>query len=223
VHVFKEIAMFVNPPAAARPGVATARRVALLVLAGSLALTSAACAKKQGGSASGDNGNGGIGGAPTAAPSGDPAGGGSGGASPGSGANGGTGNGSTGDNGGSGNNGGSGSRTSAPSGPSIVYFRLKQKPSCPAGTNLDPIAGKDAIVEWKVSGVDSADLAVDGPGIYDSYSGTTGSQDLPFGCEDWKAGQTATHTYLLTITDKNGKKVSKKITATAKVNDIAQV
>jgi hypothetical protein len=210
VHVFEEPAMSVNPsPASGR----LVKRAALLVLIGSLALTSAACGKKPGAGngGGGDDGSGGIGGAATAAPSGDAAGGSGGnGTSPNTGTNG---NG----NGGNNNNGGNGTRTSAPSGPSIVYFRLKQKPVCPSGTGADYVEGKDAIVEWKLSGVDKAELAVDGPGLYDSYTGTTGQQVLGFGCGDWQPGQTATHHYTLTITDDNGKKISKNLTATAKV------
>jgi hypothetical protein len=204
------------------------KRVSLVIVAGSLALSVAACGKKSdGGGSATDDGNGGIGGratasADTASPSNGAGGGGNSTADPNNGNNNGNGNGSNNNNNGN-NSGGNTTKSSAPPAASIVYFRLKSNPSCPSGTNKNYIEGKDAVVEWKISGADKAELAVDGPGLYDSYSGTTGSQTLGFGCGDWQPGQTAKHTYTLSITDKNGQKHSKTITATAKVNEITQV
>src|SRR5262245_5277759 len=45
-------------------------------------------------------------------------------------------------------------RTSASAGPTVVYFRVKQKPECPKGTNKYPVAAVPLVIEWQVKGTD---------------------------------------------------------------------
>jgi hypothetical protein len=54
-------------------------------------------------------------------------------------------------------------------------------------------------------------LAIDGPGIYDSYQGTSGAVDVPFACSH----QQLTHTYTLTTTGGSGPAATVKRTVTA--------
>jgi len=181
-------------------------RVAMLVAAGVLALAGAGCAKHDDakGGGSGDNGDSAfIGGAPSP--------------SAGTGSDNGTGSGSGTTNTGQNN----ASPSAAPKGPVISYFRIKQKPQCPQGTNVNPIPGVDLVVEWSVSGADKVTLAVDGPGIYDTY-GPKGSQSFSFGCGDGKPGDTVSHTYTL-VAEKDGEQAKKTLTASAKVYEIGQV
>lgn len=106
-------------------------------------------------------------------------------------------------------------------GPEIVYFRVQQQPSCPAGTNVNPIPGNPVVVEWKATNVDRVALSVDGPGIYaDSYA-PTGSETLNFPCEG-DEGDTQKHTYQLTVSNATGKQ-TRTITVSARVNGIAPV
>jgi hypothetical protein len=184
-------------------------RAVLLVAAGAIALAGAGCsphAKGKGG-AGGDNGDSAsIGGAPTASPTAPPAGNGAGSTA--------TTN--------TGSDSGSGATASAPpKGPVVSYFRIKQKPQCPQGTNVNPIPGVDLIVEWSVSGADSVTLAVDGPGVYNTY-GPKGSETFAFGCGGGTPGQLVSHTYTL-VAEKDGKQAKKTLTASAKVYDIGQV
>ncbi|MFG3688192.1 hypothetical protein [Micromonospora sp. NPDC047740] len=135
-----------------------------------------------------------------------------------------TGSGSTG--GGTKSNGGQpGSRptTSAPkpAGPTITYFRVAQKPSCPAGTNADPVAGTPVVVEWKTSNVDSVALSVDGPGVYADNYPPTGSETLNFPCSGAE-GDVQKHTYLLTVRNAHGTQ-KKTLVVTATVHEITQV
>jgi len=108
----------------------------------------------------------------------------------------------------------------APSGPRIVYFKIKQKPQCPQGTNVNPIPGVPVTIEWKVERAHQVDLSVDGPGRYSTY-GTEGTETLSFGCSG-DPGTTVTHTYTIK-TIGGGQPVSKTITASAVVYEIAQV
>ncbi|MEU8259519.1 hypothetical protein AB0C02_02690 [Micromonospora sp. NPDC048999] len=135
-----------------------------------------------------------------------------------------TGGGSTG--GGTGSNGGqSGSKpkTTAPkaAGPTIAYFRVAQKPSCPSGTSKNPIEGTPAVIEWKASNVDSVALSVDGPDLYEGNLQPTGSRELNFPCSGAE-GDTQRHTYLLTVTNAQGKQ-TKTLVVTATVHEITQV
>jgi hypothetical protein len=181
-------------------------RAVLLVAAGAIALAGAGCSPhaKGTGGAAGDNGDSAsIGGAPTGSPTAPP----------------------TADNGARSTattNTGSGATSSAPpKGPVISYFRVKQKPQCPQGTNVNPIPGVDLVVEWSVAGADSVTLAVDGPGVYNTY-GPKGSETFSFGCGDGTPGQTVSHTYTL-VAEKDGRQAKKTLTASAKVYAIGQV
>lgn len=109
----------------------------------------------------------------------------------------------------------------AADGPRIVHFRVRQKPSCPAGTNVNPIAGTPVVLEWQATNVDKVALSVDGPGIYaDSYA-PTGSETLNFPCEG-AGGDTQKHTYQLTVSNAHGKQ-TRTLTVSARVNDIPSV
>jgi hypothetical protein len=180
-------------------------RAVLLVAAGAIALAGAGCSHRAKGGAGGDNGDSAsIGGAPTASPTAPPADNGAGSTAT-------TNTGS-----------GSGATASAPAkGPVISYFRIKQKPQCPQGTNVNPIPGVDLVVEWSVSGADSVTLAVDGPGIYNTY-GPKGSETFSFGCGGGTPGQMVSHTYTL-VAEQDGKQAKKTLTASAKVYEIGQV
>jgi hypothetical protein len=113
---------------------------------------------------------------------------------------------------GSGDNGGS-DGGNVRKDPWIEYFRIKQKPHCPSG---DWPNGREATVEWRVTGTDKVTISVDGGGIYDTY-GASGSQSFSFPCGDWDPGQTAKHTYKL-MTVGGGPVAQKTITATATVS-----
>ncbi|MFE9185473.1 hypothetical protein ACFYMB_19350 [Micromonospora haikouensis] len=162
------------------------------------------------GSSSGDSGTG----------TGSTGGGSTGGGSTGGGSTGGgsTGGGSTGGGSGSSSGGGSGTKSS---GPTIGYFRVAQKPTCPAGTNVNPIAGTPVVVEWKTGNVDSVALSVDGPGVYGDNYPPAGSETLNFPCSGGE-GDVQEHTYTLTVRNAHGKQ-SKTIVVTAKVHDIPRV
>ncbi|MGY3515355.1 hypothetical protein ACVMYR_03460 [Micromonospora sp. PTRAS2] len=168
------------------------------------------------GSSSGDSGTG----TGTGTGTGSTGGGSTGGGSTGGGSTGGgsTGGGSTGGGSGSSSGGGSGTKSS---GPTIGYFRVAQKPACPAGTNVNPIAGTPVVVEWKTGNVDSVALSVDGPGVYGDNYPPAGSETLNFPCSGGE-GDVQEHTYTLTVRNAHGKQ-SKTIVVTAKVHDIPRV
>jgi hypothetical protein len=113
-----------------------------------------------------------------------------------------------------------GSTTDAGTGPKIVYFRVKQKPRCPQGTNVHPIEGSPLVVEWKVTGAHQAELAVDGPGVYNSY-GLEGSETFTFSCGG-APGTVEQHTYRLTTVG-GGSPRTKTISASATTYEIAVV
>ena len=189
-------------------------RAVMLIVAGALALAGAGCASHAKSNAGdGDSGDSAfIGGAPSPAPS----------ASTGSGSDNGTGTGTGTTDTGQNTGNGSGGNSAAPKGPVISYFRIKQKPQCPQGTNVNPIPGVDLVVEWSVSGTDKVTLAVDGPGIYNSY-GPKGNETFAFGCGGGhKQGDIIKHTYTL-VAEHNGVESKKTLTATAKYYEVAQV
>jgi hypothetical protein len=117
-----------------------------------------------------------------------------------------------------GNYGGGGTTTSptpARTGPQIVTFTAKNavcpvdaKPGAPYSS-----PGKVTIA-WKISGADTVDLAMDG-GLWRSYPGQQGSDDLPFQCDNNHGPKTVTHKFTLTIKNTN---VVKTISASAKNN-----
>jgi len=130
------------------------------------------------------------------------------------------------DNGSGGNNNGGGNNNNGGGeqewhGPTIDYFRVKQHPTCPSGTDANYVEGKPVVLEWKVTGTDMVSLSVDGPGKYGDY-GAEHQIELSFPCGDWQPGQKAKHTYLLQ-TIGGGDVAKKTITATATVNELTKV
>jgi hypothetical protein len=122
--------------------------------------------------------------------------------------------------GGTGSSGGkSGSTTGA--GPTISYFRVATRPSCPAGTSANPIAGTPVVVEWRTGNVDDVALSVDGPGVYADNYPPTGSETLTFSCSGAE-GDTQRHTYLLTVRNAHGK-ATKTLVVSATVHDVPRV
>jgi hypothetical protein len=123
---------------------------------------------------------------------------------------------------GNGNGGGIGGGHGSPSpspaytGPRIISFTAKGA-VCPV--NAKPGApysspGKVTIA-WKISGATGVTLSMD-HGLWGTYDGTEGSQEIPFQCDNSKA-QTVTHTY--TLDTKGGSpKASKTISASAPSN-----
>ncbi|MGC5031433.1 hypothetical protein [Micromonospora sp. DT229] len=133
-----------------------------------------------------------------------------------------TGGGSTGNNStGGGSTGGGQSGTKSGNGPTITYFRVAQKPSCPAGTNVNPIPGTPVVLEWKVSNVDSVALSIDGQGVYADNYPPTGSETLTFPCEG-AGSDVQRHTYQLTVRNSHGKQ-TKTLAVTATVNEVPEV
>ena len=78
--------------------------------------------------------------------------------------------------------------------PTIVSFTVPKTEDCTGGS-----AGTIHI-SWKVANATGVTLSIDGPGIFDSYPGTSGATDLPFGCSH----QQLTHTYTVTTTGGSG-------------------
>jgi len=117
---------------------------------------------------------------------------------------------------GSGNHGGTTtSPTPANTGPQIVSFTAKgavcpvdPKPGAPYGS-----PGKVTIA-WKIANADTVDLFMDG-GLWKSYPGQQGSDDLPFQCDNNHGPKTVPHTFKLVIKNTN---VSKTVTASAHNN-----
>ncbi|WP_326563719.1 hypothetical protein [Micromonospora peucetia] len=121
-----------------------------------------------------------------------------------------------------GGTGSSGSQSGTKSsGPTIAYFRVAHKPSCPAGTNINPIAGTPVLVEWKASNVDSVALSIDGPGVYADDYPAAGSEAFNFPCSGG-GGDIQKHTYLLTVRNAHGTQ-TKTLVVSARVHDIPVV
>jgi hypothetical protein len=76
------------------------------------------------------------------------------------------------------------------------------------------------VIEWKVTGAHQVELAVDGPGLYNTY-GASGTETFTFGCGG-SPGTVETHTYKLTTVG-GGAERSKTISAGATVKEIANV
>jgi hypothetical protein len=112
-------------------------------------------------------------------------------------------------------------RSSGPTGPIVAYFRVKQQPQCPKGTNVAPIAGVPLIIEWQVNGVDEVTLAVDGAGKYKTYDGSKGSETFDFSCGG-APGTVNTHKYTITA-EQDGQDVAKSLSASATTNEIPNV
>lgn len=58
---------------------------------------------------------------------------------------------------------------------------------------------------WRAANADGTTLAIDGPGLYKSYPGVLGEDDVPFGCGGER------HTYTLTTVGGNGPPVSQTL------------
>ncbi|WP_329105377.1 hypothetical protein OG792_32450 [Micromonospora sp. NBC_01699] len=102
----------------------------------------------------------------------------------------------------------------------IVQFRIAQKPTCPQGTSEFPVEATPLVIEWKVTGADQVELAVDGPGLYDTYPAQS-KETFTFSCGG-TPGSIEKHTYK--ITAKHGSYVeTRTVTATATVYDKAEV
>ncbi|WP_422772640.1 hypothetical protein ACN28C_06420 [Plantactinospora sp. WMMC1484] len=197
-------------------------RAALVALGGVIAVASTGCATTDPGrtppaSSAPAGGDAGLGSAPgdgstgQPAPTGGPAGDG-----------GQTGGGQTGGgNTGGGNSSGSGTHGRKPSGPTIDHYRIKQKPQCDQGTNVNRVQGLPVILEWKVTGADQVTISVDGSGVYDTYP-AVGSATINFSCGDGEPGEYVTHTYLLRTVG-GGEARSKTLTASALVHEIPSV
>jgi hypothetical protein len=128
------------------------------------------------------------------------------------------------DAGGGNDNGGGGTDsgpTEDPNAPRIEYFRVAQQPTCPSGTNLNPIDGTPVTLEWKVVNADAASISIDGPGLYGTYEPAK-SDTFPFSCGG-EPGSTQEHTYLLQTVGGDGETKTKEITVSAKVNEITVV
>ncbi len=91
--------------------------------------------------------------------------------------------------------------------PAIVSFTVPKTEDCTGST-----AGTIKI-SWEITRATGVTIAIDGPGIYDSYEGKTGAVELPFGCSN----DQLSHTYRLTTTGGTGPAASrtKKVTAAA--------
>ena len=78
--------------------------------------------------------------------------------------------------------------------PRIVSFDTPNQEDCTNAT-----AGS-VHLEWSVRNATGVTISIDGPGIYDSYAGLTGSVDLPYGCDF----TVLKHTYTLTTVGGTG-------------------
>jgi hypothetical protein len=87
--------------------------------------------------------------------------------------------------------------------PSIVEFKGPKTVDC-----TDPQFSGFIHLTWLVDNADSTQLSIDGPGVYKSYPGVLGQDDVPFGCG---AGQ---HTYTLTTVGGAGPAATKTLTIT---------
>jgi hypothetical protein len=105
-------------------------------------------------------------------------------------------------------------------GPTIVHYRIKQKPQCDQGTNVNRVPGLPVVLEWRVTGADRVTISVDGPGVYDTYP-ATGTATINFPCGG-DPGQQVTHTYLLRTVG-GGEVRTRTLTASALVNEIPSV
>jgi hypothetical protein len=78
--------------------------------------------------------------------------------------------------------------------PKIVSWTVPTYEDCTNGT-----AGS-VHVSWSIARATGVTISIDGPGIYDSYQGTSGSIDLPYGCDI----AVLQHTYTLKTTGGTG-------------------
>lgn len=78
--------------------------------------------------------------------------------------------------------------------PAIIAFDTPKQEDCTNAT-----AGS-IHVSWTIAHATGVTISIDGPGIYDAYSGTSGSIDLPYGCDH----TVLRHTYTLKTTGGSG-------------------
>lgn len=100
----------------------------------------------------------------------------------------------------------------------IVHFRITQKPTCPQGASEFPVEAMPLTLEWNVTGVETIELSVDGPGRYGTYP-ARGTESFTFSCGG-TPGSTETHTYKLTA--RHGTySDTRTVTGSATVYDVA--
>jgi hypothetical protein len=66
-------------------------------------------------------------------------------------------------------------------------------------------------ISWKIANASGVTLSIDGPGLFDSYQGTSRAVDVPFGCSH----QNLSHTYTVTTTGGSGPaaRITRTVTA----------
>jgi hypothetical protein len=84
--------------------------------------------------------------------------------------------------------------------PSITSFTTPASGGCIAPFNFPQMIN----VSWNTKFATKVTLSIDGPGIYRSYDGPSGSDTLPFACP-------GSHTYLLTAYNASGDHVSQQV------------
>lgn len=87
--------------------------------------------------------------------------------------------------------------------PKIVEFKGPSTVNC-----ADPAYTGFITLTWLIDNADSTTLSIDGGGLYKSYPGAQGSDEVPFSCGE---GQ---HTYTLRTVGGNGPEASKTLTIT---------
>lgn len=79
----------------------------------------------------------------------------------------------------------------------------------PASVNCSDASFPGTIhLTWTIANATGVDLSIDGTGIFTSYTGTSGADDVPFACSDDH------HTYVLTTTGGVGTAATKTKTVT---------
>ena len=89
--------------------------------------------------------------------------------------------------------------------PAFVSVTIPKTEDCTGST-----AGTIQI-SWKIANASGVTLAIDGPGLFDSYEGRSRAVDVPFACSH----QQLSHTYTLTTTGGSGPAARVKRTVTA--------
>ena len=85
------------------------------------------------------------------------------------------------------------SPTPAPASPTITSF------TAPSGVDCrDPNFPGTIHLAWSIVSATGATLSIDGTGVYATYQGTDGADDVPFSCGEER------HSYLLTTIGGNG-------------------
>lgn len=87
-----------------------------------------------------------------------------------------------------------------PTTPTILSFDAPRRARCSDADFPGTIR-----LSWEIAAADGVTLSIDGTGIYQGYSGTTGSDDVPFGCGEEQ------HTYLLRTVGGSGPPDSREV------------